>query len=51
MGNHGFGSMDEDGLGSVAKLVKKNCNKPVIFAKGMPGDWDEENNFIGGKFK
>lgn len=51
MGNHGFGSMDEEGLGSVAKLVKKNCNKPVIFAKGMPGDWDEENNFIGGKFK
>lgn len=51
MGNRGFGGMDAESLGSIAKFVQENCGKPVIFAKGMPDDWDEENNFIGGKFK
>ena len=51
MGNRGFGGMDAESLGSVAKFVQENCGKPVIFAKGMPSDWDDENNFIGGKFK
>ena len=48
MGNRGFGGFDVEGLGSVAKYVQKNCSKPIIFAKGMPSDWDEENNFVGG---
>lgn len=47
MGTRGFGGMD-DSTGSVAKFVQENCSKPVIFAKGMPTDWDEENNFLGG---
>ena len=49
MGNRGFGGFDSETLGSVAKFVQENCDKPVIFAKGMPSDWDEENNFVGGK--
>ena len=49
MGNRGFGGMDDDSQGSIAKFVQENCPKPVIFAKGMPEDWDNENNFIGGK--
>ena len=49
MGNRGFGGMDSETQGSVAKFVQENCPKPVIFAKGMPGDWDDENNFLGGK--
>ena len=47
MGSRGFGGMD-DSQGSVAKFVQENCSKPVIFAKGMPSDWDEDNNFLGG---
>ena len=49
MGTRGFGGLDEENLGAVAKFVKENCTKPVIFAKGMPSDWDEENNFVGGE--
>ncbi|MBR2519478.1 MAG: ABC transporter permease [Selenomonadaceae bacterium] len=49
MGNRGFGGFDEENIGSVAKFVQKNCSKPVIFARGMPEDWDDENNFLGGK--
>ena len=49
MGNRGFGGFDSETLGSVAKFVQENCSKPVIFAKGMPSDWDEDNNFVGGK--
>ena len=49
MGNRGFGGMDENSQGSVAKFVAENCPKPVIFAKGMPTDWDTENNFLGGE--
>ncbi len=47
MGSRGFGGMD-DSQGSVAKYVADNCSKPVIFAKGMPYDWDDDNNFVGG---
>ena len=48
MGNRGFGGFDSESFGSVAKFVQENCSKPVIFAKGMPNDWDEDNNFVGG---
>ena len=48
MGNRGFSSMDAESFGSVAKFVQKNSSKPVIFAKGMPSDWDDDNNFVGG---
>ncbi len=51
MGNRGFGGFEEENLGSVSKFVQENCSKPVILAKGMPGDWDEENNFLGGENK
>ena len=47
IGTRGFGGFDEENLGSVSKFVQENCSKPVILAKGMPGDWDEENNFLG----
>ena len=49
MGTRGFGSMDDDTQGSVAEFVQKNSPKPVIFAKGMPSDWDDQNNFVGGE--
>lgn len=49
MGTRGFGGLDEENLGAVAKFVQENCTKPVIFAKGMPSDWDTENNFVGGE--
>ena len=49
MGNRGFGGFDSENLGSVAKFVQENSSKPVLFVKGMPSDWDDENNFIGGK--
>ena len=48
MGNRGFGGMD-DTQGAVAKFVAENCPKPVIFAKGLPEDWDDDNNFLGGE--
>ena len=51
MGNRGFGGFDSESLGSVAKFVQENSPKPVIFAKGMPGDWDDDNNFLGGENK
>ena len=47
MGSRGFGGMD-DSTGSVAKFVQENCSTPIIFAKGMPSDWDDDNNFVGG---
>lgn len=49
MGTRGFGGFNEENLGSVAKFVSENSKTPVIFAKGMPEDWDDENNFLGGK--
>ena len=48
MGTRGFGGFDEEVVGSVAKYVQENCPKPVVLAKGMPEDWDDENNFTGG---
>ncbi len=48
MGNRGFGSFDVGGSGSVTEYMQENCSKPIIFAKGMPSDWDEENNFVSG---
>ena len=48
MGTRGFGGLGEKNSGSVAEFVQKNCPKPVILAKGMPSDWDADNNFIGG---
>ncbi len=48
MGNRGFGGMD-DTQGSVAKFVAENSSKPVIFSKGMPEDFDADNNFPGGE--
>lgn len=47
MGNRGFGGFDSETLGAVAKFVQENSPKPVILAKGMPGDWDDDNNFLG----
>ena len=48
MGTRGFGGFNEETAGSVAKYVQENCSKPVVLAKGMPDDWDDENNFTGG---
>lgn len=50
MGTRGFGGLGEENSGSVAEFVQKNCPKPVILAKGMPSDWDEDNNFVGGNY-
>lgn len=29
-------------------FIAAHCSKPVILAKGMPNDWDDDNNFVGG---
>ena len=50
MGNRGFGGFDSEDFGSVSKFVQENSPKPVIIARGMPSDWDDDNNFIGGNF-
>lgn len=42
MGTRGFGGLDEENLGAVAKFVQENCSKPVIFAKGMPSDREKK---------
>ena len=49
MGNRGFGGFDTETVGSVAKYVQDNSPVPVVLAKGMPEDWDDDNNFLGGK--
>lgn len=49
MGTRGFGGFDDENVGSVSKYVQDHCKTPVILAKGMPEDWDDENNFLGGK--
>ena len=46
MGSHGFGNAEEKVMGSVSKYVLENSTCPVIFVKGMPDDWDDENNYI-----
>lgn len=46
MGSHGFGSAEEKVMGSVARYVLENSERHVIFVKGMPDDWDEENNYL-----
>lgn len=45
MGSHGFGDAEEKVMGSVARHVLENSECPVIFVKGMPDDWDDENNY------
>ena len=46
MGSHGFGGAEEKIMGSVSKYVLENSTCPVIFVKGLPDDWADENNYV-----
>lgn len=46
MGSHGFGTAEEKVMGSVARYVLENSACPVIFVKGLPDDWADENNYL-----
>ena len=51
MGCRGFGTIRSLLVGSVSNYVMKHVTCPVLLVKGMPDDWDEEDNFIVNKGK
>ena len=38
-------------MGSVSNYVIKHVKCPVLLIKGMPDDWDDEENYIVGEGK
>ena len=51
MGCRGFGAIRSLLMGSVSNYVIKHVKCPVLLIKGMPDDWDDEENYIVGKGK
>ena len=51
MGCRGFGTIRSLLVGSVSNYVMKHVTCPVLLVKGMPDDWDDEDNFIVNKGK
>ncbi len=49
MGTHGFGTFRSLLQGSVSSFVTQNAACPVLLCKGMPDDWDDEENYIAAK--
>ena len=45
MGSRGFGTFRSWLVGSVSNYVMKHAACPVMAVKGMPDDWDENDNF------
>ena len=51
MGCRGFGTIRSLLVGSVSNYVMQHVECPVLLVKGMPDDWDDEDNFIVNKGK
>lgn len=45
MGSRGFGTFRSWLVGSVSSYVVQRAQCPVLLVKGMPDDWDDEDNY------
>lgn len=45
MGSRGFGTFRSWLVGSVSSYVMQRAQCPVLLVKGMPDDWDDEDNY------
>ena len=46
MGDRGFSALRRFLIGSVSTYVMQQAPCPVLLCKGMPDDWDEDDNYI-----
>lgn len=46
MGSRGFGTFRSMLVGSVSHYVLQQAHCPVLIVKGMPDDWDDEENYL-----
>ena len=46
MGTRGFGTFRSLLVGSVSNYVMQQAHCPVLLCKGMPDDWDDDDNYI-----
>ena len=46
MGSRGFGTFRSLLMGSVSNYVLRHAHCPVVLVKGLPDDWDDENNYM-----
>lgn len=46
MGSRGFGTFRSMLVGSVSHYVLQQVHCPVLIVKGMPDDWDDEENYL-----
>ena len=46
MGSRGFGTFRSMLVGSVSHYVLQPAHCPVLIDKGMPDDWDDEENYL-----
>ncbi len=46
MGSRGFGTFRSLLMGSVSSYVLRHARCPVILVKGMPDDWEDDDNYI-----
>ena len=47
MGSRGLGTLGGILTGSVSSFVLAHAPCPVLLCKGMPDDWEEEDDFLG----
>lgn len=46
MGSRGFGTFRSLLMGSVSSYVLRHAHCPVVLVKGLPDDWDDEDNYM-----
>ena len=46
MGSRGFGTFRSMLVGSVSHYVLQCAPCPVLIVKGMPDDWDSEDDYL-----